>query len=161
MFAVKEILDMAIRIEKNAETVYRHSLQNVTNPQFVSLLEWMAEEEVKHAKWFSDQKQKLTTPSNNPFVDEISRELFDDLLDGQQFSLTEADFSQIEEIDALIDIFIEFERDTVLFYQVLQPFVKDQATLDQLNKIIAEENSHIEQLQEFLTNEAAETLYSD
>ena len=133
MFSANEILDMAIRIEKNGEAVYRNAIEKVSNPELGSLLEWMAEEEVKHAKWFSELKQKLTTPSNNPFVEEMSRELFDDLLDGQQFSLTEADFLQVEEIEALIDIFIEFERDTVLFYQVLQPFIKDPQTLDQLN----------------------------
>ena len=36
---------------------------------------------------------------------------------------------------------------------MLQPFIKDKETLTQLNKIIAEEKKHIEQLQEFKESE--------
>ena len=63
--------------------------------------------------------------------------------------LIEVDFSQIDRIDDLIDIFIEFEEDGILFYEMLLPFIQDQETMAQLNKIITEEKNHIEQLREF------------
>jgi rubrerythrin len=64
------------------------------------------------------------------------------------------DFSQVHRSSDLIDIFIEFEKDTVLFYEMLEPFIEDGNTLEQLKEIIAEENRHIERLQEFLERKA-------
>ncbi len=75
MFTIKEILDMAIRIEKNGEVVYRNAIEKISNPALVSLLKWMADEEVNHAKWFSKLKQEVETLSKNPFIEEMSREL--------------------------------------------------------------------------------------
>jgi rubrerythrin len=157
MFSIKEILDMAIRLERNGEAVYRNAIRNISSPQLVSLLKWMADEEVKHAEWFSELKKKLEARPQNPIGEEMSRELFKDLLGEQSFSLQDTDFSQVHRINDLIAIFIEFEKDTVLFYEMLEPFIENEETLQQLKEIIAEENRHIERLKEFLENEAEVT----
>ena len=161
MFAIKEIIDMAIRIEKNGEAVYRSAMEKISNPALVSLLEWMADEEDRHAKWFSDLKQEVEALSKNPFKEEMSRELLNDLIGEQSFSLKEVDFSQIDSINDLIFTFIEFEEDSILFYEMLKPFIQDEDTLAQLDKIIVEENSHIERLREFILSERPETERSD
>lgn len=153
MFAIEEILDMAIRIEKNGEAVYRSAVEKISNPALISVLEWMADEEVKHAKWFSELKQEAETLSKNPFVQEMSRDFINGMLGEQSFSLKEVDFSQIDGINDLIDIFIEFEEDSILFYEMLQPFIQHEDTLAQLDKIIAEEKHHIERLREFKESE--------
>ena len=80
------------------------------------MMEWMADEEVKHANFFSKLKLELETNRANPFMEEMSRELFDDLLGDKNFSLKEVDFSLIENSEELIAIFIEFEKDSVIFY---------------------------------------------
>lgn len=150
LFSTSEILDIAIGIEQNGEAVYRDALEIISEPGLVSLLTWMADEEVEHAKWFSNLKKDVETTSTNPFVEEMSRELFNDLLGEKSFSHKEVDFSIVEQIDDLIAIFIEFEKDTVLFYEVLESFIEDEGTLENLKKIIAEENNHIAKLQEFI-----------
>ena len=150
MFTANEILDMAIKLEKNGEAVYRSAIAKVKKPELVSLLEWMAAEEVKHAGFFSELKFNLETKQVNPFVVEMSRELFDDLLGNQNFSLKEVDFSSIKNTDELIAVFIEFEKDSVIFYKVLEPFVEDPVALQHLKKIIDEEYLHIKQLQKFI-----------
>ena len=155
MFSSNEILDMAIKLEQNGEAVYRRAIEEVSQPELVSLLEWMADEEVKHAQWLSDLKRNLKTKGSNPFVEEMSRELFNDLLGDENFSLQDVDFSSVDKIDDLIEIFIEFEKDSVLFYQVLEPFIEDLVALEHLNKIIDEENSHIQRLQAFMGREQA------
>ncbi len=149
MFAAEEILDMAIRVEKNGEAVYRNAVEKISNPALISLLEWMADEEVKHAEWFLELKEETATLAKSPFGQEMGREFINSILGEQSFSLKEVDFSRIDRINDLIDIFIEFEEDGILFYEMLQPFIKDQETLAQLDKIIAEEKNHIEQLREF------------
>jgi len=150
LFSANEILDMAIKLEKNGETVYRDAIEKVTKPEFIALLDWMANEEVKHADFFSKLKFKLEANLTNPFVEEMSRELFDDLLGDKNFSLKEVDFSLVETADDLIGIFLEFEKDSVIFYTVLEPFVEDPAAREHLKKIIEEENRHIKHLEEFI-----------
>ena len=148
MFSTKEIIDLAIKLEKNGEAVYRSAIEKVSMPGLVPLLEWMADEEVKHADWFAQLKLNLETKNENPFVAEMSRELFSEMLGDKNFSLKEVDFSSIENINELVEIFIEFEKDSIIFYEVLKPFVEDPVAREHLSKIIDEEESHIERLKE-------------
>ena len=117
----------------------------------------MADEENKHARWFSNLKNTFASDSQNPIGEEMGQELFKDLLDKQTFSLKDTDFSQVRRSSDLIAIFIEFEKDTVLFYEMLEPFIENGETLEQLQGIIAEENRHIVRLQELLGNKAEVT----
>ncbi len=84
-----------------------------------------------------------------------------ELLGEQSFSLKDVDFSQVERINDLVAIFIEFEEDSILFYEMLHPFIQDEDTLVQLDKIIAEENLHIERLREFIEGEVPVTESRD
>ena len=150
MFSASELLDMAIKLENNGEAVYRQAISKVAKPELIALLKWMADEEVKHANFFSKLKFELETNRTNPFLEEMSRELFDDLLGDKNFSLKEVDFSLVENSEDLIAIFIEFEKVSVIFYKVLEPFVEDPIALKQLKEIIEEENRHIKNLQEYI-----------
>jgi rubrerythrin len=152
---------MAIKLEKNGEAVYREAIEKVSKPELVSLLEWMAAEEVKHATYFSELKLKLSTEHQNPFMEEMSRELFDDLLGDKNFSLREVDFSSLETGEDLIAVFIEFEKDSVIFYEILEPFVEDAVARRQLKQIIEEENRHIRHLQQYIEHKEAVTNIGD
>ena len=154
MFSIQEILDLAIRLENNGESVYRHAVDEVSEPELVSLLRWMADEELQHARWFSELKRKFKTHSVELFMAEMSREVFADFLGEKSFSHQDVDFSKIDRVSDLVAVFIEFEKDTILFYETLKPFIEDNDTLNNLEKIIAEENKHIAQLHRFLTDEA-------
>ena len=161
MFSIQEILDLAIRLEKNGESVYRNAAAKLSRPDLVSLLVWMADEEVKHALWFSELKHKLETESINPFMEEMGREIFTDMLGEKSFSHRDVDFSKIEQAHDLVAVFIEFEQDTVLFYETLKPFIEDNDTLNNLEKILAEENNHIAKLHKFLTKEVEVSANGD
>ncbi len=160
MFSANEILDIAIKLEKNGEVVYRDAIEKVSNPELITLLEWMANEEVKHANWFAELKLKLDQKGVNPFMETMSRELFNDLLGDKNFFLKDVDFSSVSEIDDLIAIFIEFEKDSVRFYQVLEPFIGDPVSLESLKKIIDEENCHIKRMQELIGRQEVFTTIS-
>jgi len=161
LFTAAELLDIAIKLENNGEAVYRRAVAKVKKPELVSLLEWMADEEVQHARFFSELKLRLEKNRANPFIEEMSRELFDDLLGNRNFSLREVDFSSIENQNELIDIFIEFEKDSVIFYKVLEPFVEDPVAREHLQKIIDEENLHIRQLQNFMGRKKASKVFPE
>ncbi len=161
MFSTKEIIDLAIKLEKNGEAVYRSAIEKVSMPGLVPLLEWMADEEVKHADWFAQLKLNLETKNENPFVAEMSRELFSEMLGDKNFSLKEVDFSSIENITDLVEIFIEFEKDSIIFYEILKPFVEDPVAREHLSKIIDEEESHIERLKEITDRKEVFSIISD
>jgi rubrerythrin len=157
MFTAHEILDLAIQLEENGEAVYREAAGQAKNSDFRELLLWMAEEEVKHSRWFADLKQEIDFRSINPFMEEMSRKVFGGILGNKSFSHREINFAEIDRTEDLIKLFIEFEKDTVLFYETLIPFIEDNSTLQYVMKIIAEENNHIKQLREML---AAKTKVS-
>ena len=161
MFSAKEIIDLAIKLENNGEAVYRDAIKKVSRPGLVPLLEWMADEEVKHANWFADLKHNLETKNENPFAEEMSRELFNEMLGEKNFSLKEIDFSTIENVNDLIDIFIEFEKDSIIFYEVLKPFVEDPVARQYLQKIIDEEKCHIEHLKDIADPKKVFSTISD
>lgn len=57
----------------------------------------------------------------------------------------------MEKIEDLLKLAIEFEKDTVLFYGMLQPLIEDQKTLEQLHTIIQEEENHVRRLKKVLS----------
>ncbi len=57
----------------------------------------------------------------------------------------------MEQVQDLINLVMEFENDTVLFYKMLQPLIEDQKTLEQLHTIIQEEEDHALRLKEVLS----------
>ena len=148
MFSITEIIKIAVQLEKNGEMVYREAVGQSENPELDDLLLWMADEELKHADWFLSLSNDIEKSKDRLQVKEIDGALIDDLIGKQTFSLSDVDFSQVKNSKHLIDIFIEFEKDTILFYEMLKTFLVDERTIDHLGKIIQEESLHIEKLKE-------------
>jgi rubrerythrin len=152
MFTLSEIIDLAIRIEKNGENAYRKAQEEVSNPSLASMLQWLAEEEVEHEKWFIRLKEKTMTVAEDPKLEEMGKAILQGVLGDQVFSIKDADFSKTEDINSLLELSIEFEKDTILFFEMLSAFIDDKETLSQLDKIIEEEKRHVQLLEEFLEN---------
>jgi rubrerythrin len=83
----------------------------------------------------------------------MSGSILQGILGDQSFSLKEADLSKIDSMEALIQLAIEFEKDSILFYEMIGSFIEDTETSEKLNEIIAEENRHIELLEDFQETE--------
>ena len=150
MFKAYEILDIAVRLEKNAEAAYRSKKDQLRNKELTALLTWMADEEQRHAKWFADLKKRVRENEEDLLIKEMSGALLTDFMGKAAFSLDEADFSGIRTTDDLVRTFIGFEHDTILFYEVLEPFVTDEEALKHLELIVEEEKSHIRKLEALL-----------
>ncbi len=153
MFSIREVMDLAIQIEKNGEQYYRDAVRKVSNPSLKSMLEWLAEQERKHQSWFSERKEKLDTEGEDLEVAEMGSSILQGILGDQSFSLREADVSAIDGLEALIQLAVEFEKDSILFYEMIGSFIEDRETSEKLNEIIAEENHHIELLEDFQSTE--------
>jgi rubrerythrin len=152
MFSLKDIVDIAVQIERNGERVYRRAAEKIEDPSLRSMLQWLADEETQHAKWFEALIDKV--PGTGDFLEEekMGRALLKNAVGAQSFSLEDGDLLSMEKIEDLLKLSIEFEKDTVLFYGMLQPLIEDQKTLEQLHAIIQEEENHIDRLKAFLYN---------
>ena len=154
MFSAREVLDIAIRIEKNGETTYRKAAKAAKNPAVSIALQWMADEEASHGKWFSELKHSLSSEPDNPVMEEMTGSLLEEMLGGGSFALEEHDLPEIDNVREIISVSIELEKDTILFYEILKPFITDEATLNQLETIIVEEEQHIQHLNEMMSEYA-------
>jgi len=149
MFSIEEIIDLAIQIEENGEKVYRTAVGKISNPSLSSLLEWLADEEAKHIEWFHELRDAAGSAPVDPQLEELGKSILRSVVGDHSFSLDEADFSKIETVKDLLHLAIEFEKDTLVFYEMIQTFVQDQAARDHLKAIIGEETRHIMLLEEY------------
>ncbi len=150
MFTAQDILDIAIRLEKNGERTYRDARLHISDDALKTLLAWIAQEEHDHARWFTELKNRLTQGEDHHLMAELSRALVEDVVQGQAFSLQDVDFETIDSPDNMLRTFIGFEEDTIAFYEVLNTFIDDTAIAAQLEQIILEEKKHMATFQEML-----------
>ncbi len=153
MFTLKEICDLGIQIEKNGEAFYRDALKRTWTTPMASMLRMLAEEEVRHVDFFSTLKGKLRQEEEDPVLEAMGREMLTDVLGDQAFSLKDTDFSKIRTPEQLRQTAIEFEKDTILFYEMVRSFLTDRDTLDQLEGIINEEKRHVKLFEEYSDRE--------
>ena len=151
MFSLKDIIDIAVQLEQNGERVYRNAAEKIENPSLRSLLQWLADEEVKHMEWFEALIDTMPANGDFPEQEKMGRALLQNAIGAQSFTLEDTDFSSMEKIEDLLKLAIEFEKDTVLFYGMLQPLIEDQKTLEQLHTIIQEEENHVRHLKKVLS----------
>jgi rubrerythrin len=152
MLSLKDIIDIAVQIEQNGERVYRNAAGNIKDPSLRSILKWLADEEARHIKWFEALKTTVSDDGDFPEQEKMGKELLRDAVGAHSFTLEDADFSSMGNIEDLLRLAVEFEKDTALFYKMLQPLIEDQTTLDQLHVIVQEEENHARRLTAFLEN---------
>ena len=140
MFSSEEIIALAIQIEKNAEQVYLDALKKTSDSTLALLLTWLIDEEARHVEWFSALKKTVKKTEGDPKIAEMGRALLRETLGEMSFSLKDANFSEVQEIKELLALTAEFERDKVQFFTMIRSFIDEQETLDNLDKIINEEN---------------------
>ncbi|MCU0615287.1 MAG: ferritin family protein [Desulfobacterales bacterium] len=150
MFTPLDILDVAVQLERNGEKVFREAIKKVRQSDLADLLKWMADQEKAHIQRFIELKAKIKKPFTDPILQKMGREILQETLDGASFNLKNVDFSKIDEIRELLNLSIEFEKDTAIFYELLLSFVEDRETQDLLEKIIDEEHNHAKLLKEFV-----------
>jgi rubrerythrin len=148
MFTLRDVLDMAIQIERNGETIYRDALARTDTPELAEMLTWMAAEEARHARYFSDIRQRLTQTVENAIMDELGKLMLESIVGNRSFSLEDVDFSRVDAVNDLLKIMIAFEKDTIAFYHLFRTFLTDKAEQACLDDIIADEEQHIRKLEE-------------
>ncbi|HKJ99250.1 MAG TPA: ferritin family protein [Desulfotignum sp.] len=150
MFTPNDLIDIAAKMEKNGQTIYLESKKKVTSPRLKSLLQWMADEESAHREWFLEQKDTWTSTAAHTDLETMLPDVIKEMMGDKTLSLDDVDFSKIRSASDMLDTFVTFENDTILFYEFLQAFVQDTQALAGLEKIIKEEKNHVEKLTDMI-----------
>jgi rubrerythrin len=151
VFSIGEILDFAIVIEKNGEGVYQGALASVSDPSLKKVLKWLAEEEARHIEWLAQIRAEFDEKALQDRPGEEEQKIFKKIIEGQSFSLAEKDLTKIDTVESLLGLALEFEKDTVVFYEMLGAFIQEPGALQTLKRIIEEEERHVQYLEELLT----------
>jgi len=143
MFSLAEVYELAIGIERNGETFYRDALKQAWSKPIADMLKRLAEEEVKHVDFFVKRMDALKQKRENPFLDEMGTSMLKDILGNQTFSLRDRGVSKLGSVEELVALAIEFEKDTILFYEMIGSFMTDEEARRELEEIIKEEEQHV------------------
>ncbi len=144
MFTLNDLFDIAIKMEENGRDVYLTALKQAGDRDMESLVQWMADEENCHKSWFETQKESLSATSLDLGV--MLPGVIKEMMGNNSLSLDELDFTEIATPVQMLEIFIMFEKDTILFYEFLEAFVESEPVKAGLHKIIAEEMAHVDKI---------------
>lgn len=147
MFTIGDISNIAVQIERNGEEAYRKASKAAGDAHVAEILNWMADEEKRHAKWFSQLKSSKPLSPEQQELEKMGRTLLQDMIKGNNFLLDEDALQNAESVGEVIEKSKELESETILFYEFLTGFLEDQEAIQQLEVIIAEERNHIKQLE--------------
>ena len=145
MFTLDDLLDIAVKMETNGEAIYRKAAQEAPTPEMAQLLTWMADQEACHRQWFLDRKSQFAQAAP-PAQEGVLSDILNEMMGDKSLSLDDVDFSTITSPARLLEVFCEFETDTLLFYDFLEAFLDSPEALDGLQQIKAEETAHVTQL---------------
>lgn len=152
VFSGKEVLEIAIQIEKNGYTFYSQAAKKVTDKTARELIEWLAQEEKSHIGRFED-----ILSSFNPEKLDMSPAEFEEyslylkaLADARVFTTelkAEEAAREVKSGKEAIDLAIGFEKDSLLFLHWMKMMVKgtDAVVVENLQR---EEMLHLKKLVE-------------
>jgi len=148
-FNTTEILEMAVKIEKNGQKFYKKAASIVDNADVKQFLLDLVEMEVKHEQTFIAMQAELknTDYENVTYDPDNQAALYlQAMADGHVFDPDEDPEKSLKGKVSLADIFstaIQAEKDSIIFYLALQDLVHTDSERNRIQLIIDEEKNHI------------------
>ena len=149
-----DIIEMAIKIEKRGYTFYNEASKKVDiSTSTKELFTQLRDEEVKHEETFRnlrnrlDQIQLKDEINWNEEKDYIGSMVNERLFDSPEKVIQLA--KNAKSAEELIDHAIDFEKDTLHYFQSISKYLTESKAKAALEEIINEEISHIKRLKEF------------
>ena len=143
--SLESVLDLAVWLEKHGQAFYEDARDAVTDPGLKETFSTLAAEEKKHCAIYTDLYELYTGKSAEG--DELLGEY------GNFIRLLIKEISQFLEFDGvltqeeLIDRALQFEKDTLLYFNEVKPLFRGKAGA-LIEAVCREEKRHIQQLLE-------------
>jgi rubrerythrin len=148
-FNADEIFEMAEEMEKNGAKFYRKAAKNTSDRQTKQMLLDMADMEDNHLQTFREMRQQLTGQEKAETVFDPDNEAAMYLQAMADSHGYEGKISPDEELTGketpkeLLEIALNSEKESVVFYTGLKSLVPPNAGRDKVKAIICEELVHI------------------
>ncbi len=148
-FSGREILEIAIGIEKNGYTFYDTLTHSAGDADARNIYGMLASREVEHMVTFKRMLKGIVSESSEePYSSEEYALYLKALVDSTVFTNEQMAHEKAKKVKSdaeAINIALAAEKDSILFYHAIQDIVspRDRKELD---KIIEEERSHVKQL---------------
>lgn len=147
---MEEIFDMAERIERNGFMFYNHLAGHFSDPDLKRMFEELAEMEAQHERTFAGMRKALaadTTPAPVAYDPESqSDEYLWAWSDTHVFKIADDPLAALKGTETPIEVMemaIEREKDSIVFYQGLTVSLHNAADEEAVDAIISEEMHHI------------------
>ena len=143
LFSASEVVTMAVQIEKNGLEFYNAMAAKTQSEKSKELFSFLAAEEIRHKatfqKMLNNLKQLELTASEEEEYNNYLGALTSSRVFNQQVSTDEI-VKNLDDATA-IDLAIEAEKDSILFYYELMEQAMDEDR-SAIEKVIKEEKSH-------------------
>jgi len=149
-FSIGELIDIAIGIERRGITFYDVMAKSTDNEIARRVFQGLVEMEREHIQIFQDMlgeadKYQLVESATAEYTDYLqalidSAVFTDDMITSEMATQADSDIKAVE-------LGISAEKDSILFYYQMRDIMPPPA-LPMINRIIAEEKSHLRQLSE-------------
>ena len=149
IFGIDKIFEMAINIELDGAQFYRQAVEKTSNDDIKQVLLDLATMEDGHIKIFEQMKEELSKQNKNKnlFAADNQAALYlkamADGLGGERIKSPLERLSGNETIKEILEIAIDGEKASMLFYIGLKELVPNKVNKDQIEAIIKEELSHV------------------
>lgn len=155
-FNADEVFEMAEEIERQGARLYKEVSKMAPTEEMKKFFLELTEMEAKHLKIFADMRKQLseqekTTTTYDP--DNEAALYLKTMADAKgwegRISPTQK-FTGKESMKEVVEIALNAEKESVVFYYGLKSMVPEEAGRDKIEQIIMEELSHIRTLLEYL-----------
>lgn len=155
IFNAHEAFELAEQIERNGGIFYRRAAEVVNVPSVKDFLLELASMEDAHESYFASLKRRFVQDGNVGFPDLDQQMLgyIQALVDGEVFGKIQDPELQIDSdttLEELIEIALDFEKNTVIYFTTLKKLVPIALGKDKIDALIEEEIRHIAMLAEKL-----------
>ena len=143
-FNANEVLDMAVKIEKNGHDFYKKAAEDVTDESIKSFLSELAAMEIKHEETFKEMQAALSAKEKEEVVFDPYEETaayLQALADTRVFYEKQIDTTSAEEV---LKEAIAAEKESIVFYLGMKDMVSTEAGKKKMDEIIREEMTHIQ-----------------
>lgn len=147
-FNADDILSMAEQIERNGAAFYKRAAEIATDPNVKKRLAQLAEWEGGHESLFSTMRNDLKGREAEPTSfdpDGDAAHYLREMADRHVFKSGELTrvLTGNESPAQVIDIAIDFERDSILFFQGVEALVPAWLGKDKVHALVEEEMGHV------------------
>ncbi len=148
-FNAFEIFEMAEEIERNGAKYYREAAEKASDKKTKRMLLDMAAMEDEHLKTFVEMRKELSGREKEPMIfdpDNQAAMYLQVMADARGMEGRIGPTTKLtgnETIKEILDIAVNSEKDSVVFYLNLKGLVPVKAGRDKVEEIIIEELSHI------------------